>query len=322
MNGLPYYKRYPRDFFDGTAGMPFELKSAYALLLDLIYVQNGNCPDDPHYISGAFGCSVRKWKSLRERLIKSGKIQAIQNADGAFLNNVRASLEIDKTFCQMRTNAENRSRPNKIKDLPSRKKDTDTDTEGSASALPKRASARGGSKLPDGFEEFWELVPVKAGKPKCVENFRKAVKAGADPGDIIAGMRRYRDWLEAMGPQAPKTKYPQGWLADERWNDELPDPSKTRRNGNGRTTLRTIAGWFPDDGQRQVDSDQGGIVAGQQLPDDGRGNAAGDRERLGDGPAGLPAPHPRSGIHGPSKVIDFPAETCGNYSAGLFKTLG
>lgn len=75
MNGLPYYKAYPRDFIEGTIGMPLELKGAYRVLLDLIYMQSGDLPDDPHYISGQLGCSVRKWKSIRERLIEAGKIQ-------------------------------------------------------------------------------------------------------------------------------------------------------------------------------------------------------------------------------------------------------
>ncbi|MFK5283859.1 DUF1376 domain-containing protein, partial [Lacticaseibacillus paracasei] len=56
MNGLPYYKAYPRDFIEGTIGMPFELKGAYRLLLDLIYMQGGRLPDDAKYISGLLGC--------------------------------------------------------------------------------------------------------------------------------------------------------------------------------------------------------------------------------------------------------------------------
>lgn len=44
MNGLPYYKAYPRDFIEGTVGMSFELKGAYRLVLDLIYLRSGNCP--------------------------------------------------------------------------------------------------------------------------------------------------------------------------------------------------------------------------------------------------------------------------------------
>lgn len=74
MNGLPYYKAYPRDFIEGTIGMDFETKAAYRLVLDLIYMQGGNLPDDARYISGLLGCSVKKWNLLRETLVDAGKI--------------------------------------------------------------------------------------------------------------------------------------------------------------------------------------------------------------------------------------------------------
>jgi uncharacterized protein YdaU (DUF1376 family) len=90
MNGLPYYKAYPRDFFEGTIGMPFELKCAYRVVLDLIYMQGGRLPDDPRYISGLLGCSPRKWFSLRDKLVKIGKLIPL---DG-FLTNERADDEL------------------------------------------------------------------------------------------------------------------------------------------------------------------------------------------------------------------------------------
>lgn len=74
MNGLPYYKAYPRDFLEGTIGMSFEVKGAYRLILDLIYMQGGKLPDDARYISGNLGCSVRKWNAIRAELIERGKL--------------------------------------------------------------------------------------------------------------------------------------------------------------------------------------------------------------------------------------------------------
>ena len=91
MNGLPYYKRYPRDFIEGTIGMSFELKTTYSFILDLIYIQGGKLPDDSRYISGLLNCSVRKWNLLREQLIELGKIEII----GEFLTNYRALSEVE-----------------------------------------------------------------------------------------------------------------------------------------------------------------------------------------------------------------------------------
>ena len=75
MNGLPYYKAYPRDFIEGTIGMDFELKGAYRLVLDLIYMQGGQLADDARYISGLLGCTLKKWNSLRSKLIEMGKTE-------------------------------------------------------------------------------------------------------------------------------------------------------------------------------------------------------------------------------------------------------
>jgi len=113
-NGLPYYKAYPRDFMEGTIGMPFELKGAYRLLLDLIYMQAGRLFDEPKYISGHLGCSVRAWGNYRAALVKLGKIQV----DGEFISNFRATLEIDKLEIISDKQRENASQPRKNKGLP------------------------------------------------------------------------------------------------------------------------------------------------------------------------------------------------------------
>jgi hypothetical protein len=67
-----------------------------------------------------------------------------------------------------------------------------------------------------GFLEFWAAFPVKAGKPKSYEAWRHAVdERGADPAKIIMAAARYRD-DPLRNPT--KTKYPQGWLNDERYD--------------------------------------------------------------------------------------------------------
>lgn len=140
MNGLPYYKAYPRDFIEGTVGMSFELKAAYRLVLDLIYMQGGNLVDDARYISGMLGCSVKKWNSLRDQLVSGGKIEVREG----FLGNLRADKEIETLGKFQDKQRENRSRPNKINMLESPRCDhTEPDTE------PKKeteAVARGESE--------------------------------------------------------------------------------------------------------------------------------------------------------------------------------
>jgi len=113
MNGLPYYKAYPRDFIEGTIGMPFEVKCAYRVVLDIIYMQGGNLPDDARYISGVLGCSIRKWKSIRQSLLDLDKLHVC----GEFLMNYRAGKEVETLAKLQEVQRENASSHNKNKDL-------------------------------------------------------------------------------------------------------------------------------------------------------------------------------------------------------------
>jgi len=141
MNGLPYYKAYPRDFIEGTVGMPFEIKCAYRVILDLIYMQGGKLPDDARYISGLLGCSIRKWKSIRQELIERDKLQV----SGEFLTNKRAVSELE-TLSKLQDNQrENRSRPNKNRDLQSprfNQSEPEPDTEEEPPLTPPRGRGR------------------------------------------------------------------------------------------------------------------------------------------------------------------------------------
>lgn len=132
MNGLPYYKAYPRDFLDGTAGMDFEVKGAYRLLLDLIYLHGGRLVDEPRFIAGHLGCSVKKWNGLRAAVLATGKISV---SDG-YLGNLRADKELDATFSFLDKQRKNGSKPKKTNNIAesvakpeANHTDTDTDTE-------------------------------------------------------------------------------------------------------------------------------------------------------------------------------------------------
>lgn len=219
MNGLPYYKRYPRDFIEGTVGMPLELKGAYSLVLDLIYMQNGKLPDDARYISGLLGCTIRKWKSLRNQLLSIGKVYV----NGEFLSNYRADNLLETQRSYQLNQAEKGRTSNKNNDLtkttvkPARdytEPDTDTDTE--ESKKETRASAL------DGFEEFWDVYAFKKARPKC-EAIWKRKRLNLIAEKVIAGARTY---AATRSPDPGFWKYPEGWLTAERWNDEVPAPKR------------------------------------------------------------------------------------------------
>lgn len=71
----------------------------------------------------------------------------------------------------------------------------------------------------DWFDEFWKVYPKKVGKPAAKRAWAKAVKK-SPPEKIIARARRYGEMAD---PQF--TKNPQGWLNDERWNDDALRPA-------------------------------------------------------------------------------------------------
>lgn len=114
-NGLPYYKRYPRDLIEGTVEMTLEVKGAYSILIDLIYMQGGDLPDQPRYISGLLGCSVRKWNSIRKVLLGEGKI----TTNGRFISNDRAVIELETLRKYQEEQAEKGAASNKNKGLQS-----------------------------------------------------------------------------------------------------------------------------------------------------------------------------------------------------------
>lgn len=222
MNGLPYYKRYPRDFVEGTIGLGLELKTAYAFILDLIYMQGGKLPDEPRYISGLLECSVRKWNSIRERLIEAGKIASVEG----YLTNYRAVSELESLAKLQDKQRENRSRPNKIKEIespPFNHTEPDTDTERNKKRARENALAAS-------FDEFWNSWPNKVGKPAARKAWPRALAAAGSVDVINAGVRRYiaakppdRNWLN-----------PATFLNQERWNDE---PATTGDESGGYVEL-------------------------------------------------------------------------------------
>ena len=219
MNGLPYYKAYPRDFLEGTVGLSFELKGTYRLILDLIYMQAGRLPDDPRYIAGLLGCSVRTWNKNRTSLLEAGKIYA----ENGIISNFRADKELIISNSFQSKQRENRLGSNKTNDLtktmvePKRNHtDTDTDTdikERVTKVTPKKLCVE--DPL---FDRFWNLYPRKVGKGQAQAAWKAAAKK-VDPQLIIEGLQIHMPDLTDKPPQF--IPHPATWLNGERWADQL-----------------------------------------------------------------------------------------------------
>ena len=239
MNGLPYYKRYPRDFIEGTIGMGFEMKAAYGLVLDIIYMQGGNLVDDARYISGLLGCSVRKWTALRLALIEAGKLVA---RDG-YLGNYRADKELE-TLRKYQTNqSENRARPNKINALespPSNHTEPDTDKEPIANAIGKKRAPKAVCQMPADW-----LLTKALGEWAVAEGFTAdEVRAEASKFETHhrAKGSKFKDWDLAFKKWIGNAK---DFRAErKRATDGKPQPGETRViNGVLKCYEPAMGGW-------------------------------------------------------------------------------
>ena len=213
MNGLPYYKAYPRDFIEGTIGMPFEIKCAYRVILDLIYMQGGELPDDARYISGLLGCSIRKWKSIRQELIDCDKLQV----SGEFLTNKRAEKELETLAKLQDKQRENRSRPNKNNNLQTPPFDH-TEPEPDKKEEPKGSSKKRGSRL----SEDWQL-------PKAWGQW--AVSEGLDEISVRREADKFRDyWISAPASKAVKVEWQAVW---RNWVRKVLDDRRSKPSRHG-----------------------------------------------------------------------------------------
>ena len=195
MNGLPYYKAYPRDFVEGTIGMPFEIKCAYRVVIDLIYMQGGRLPDDARYISGHLGCTIRKWKIIRNELVSLGKLNVI---DG-FLANYRADNELETLRKLQEKQAENGRAPRKIKGLQ-KPRLNHTEPEPDIEKTEAKASSK---KTTRRIHEDWEPSP---------DDIAFAISKNLTEEEIQNEADRFRNyWLSEGGAKARKVDWGRTW---------------------------------------------------------------------------------------------------------------
>ena len=149
MNGLPWYKACPKDFFEGTAKLPWDVTCVYRVVLDLLYYHGGRLPDDDRYIAGALKMSIRRWRKYREILLSEpGKL----NAGGGYLSNFRVDEEVYHAREMQAKNAENASKRWR-KSLEKGAVSPENNGLADATAMPikkhKRAHARVASTVPE-----------------------------------------------------------------------------------------------------------------------------------------------------------------------------
>jgi len=217
MNLRPWYKRYPADFIAGTLALTLEQKGAYSIVLDLMYDQGGPIPDDPKWIARVCGCSVRKWKAIRQILINHGKIEA----ENDVLINFRVEKEAENSAKEARKLAENGAKGG-LKRAENLTK-VNGNSHLAKKGLPKTAKHTR-SQSPETrkekeykekeFDEFWAAYPRKVGKGQARKAYATALKT-TDAAILLTAVQRI--------PKPEDMEFfphPSTWLNGERWLDE------------------------------------------------------------------------------------------------------
>lgn len=124
----------------------------------------------------------------------------------------------------------------------------------------KSGATRKRVEYPEQFEDFWNAYPIKRDKGKALKAWKNATKR-ADPDTILAGATRYR---EDPNRSDQYTKYAEGWLNGDGWEDEpLParagqltfDQRRINNNNNLFTEInQQIRGdiWTQDSSPKQI----------------------------------------------------------------------
>lgn len=230
-----WYKRCGADFIHGTIGLSLEEKGAYSLCLDLIYDRGGPIPDDARWLSGICGVSLRKWNSIRDRLISVGKL----SCENGFLMNVRAGFELEnlaKTHRNLvesgakggRKRAENETALRNNNDLAQatlkhhgrEEEDREKDKNNPSHPTDDRSPSVKIRKFdwPEDYRDLlWKAYPrkteKKAGMQALEALFRK------DCTEFAALMEAARRVADTTEPTYAKALH--RWIKGECWNDEI-----------------------------------------------------------------------------------------------------
>lgn len=229
---LPYYPMYPRDFFEGTQEMSLELKGAYIMVLNLMYTRGGPVSDEPGFISRYVGCSVRKWKQVRDQLVALGKIYV---QDG-MISNSRADEVLEKQRSYQDKQAENGAKPQTFKAeekpaLTESKPDTEIEDEGEEErandfdALEAKCRKWANGSLNLTLPSAHNLDPIirllkPASGPPCTE------------ADVERGITATAAWLHSKGRQVKSLGYFEKAIIEARDERLRPNPEVSDDNAH------------------------------------------------------------------------------------------
>ena len=237
MSSLPYMQLYVSDYLADTAHLTAQQHGAYLLLL-MNYWQKGKPLDNTNerlqYVARMTG---EEWEANKDILAEFFWI------DGDTWSHTRIDNDLEK----VREKSEKASKAGQ-RSFSVRS----TGVEHSFNHKDKDKE-EDKDNIKEGFDEFWEIYPRKAGKQEARKVFQRAL-SNATLAEILEGARRY-----AADPnrQPQFTAHPATWLNQGRWSDE-PLPPRTTT-----TVTRTLP---PAQVPPQYDPDEFRNPQATQMP--------------------------------------------------------
>lgn len=220
MSNSPFMQLYVGDYMADTTLLTTEQHGAYLLLLMTMWRHDAKLPNDPRKLARIARTTVRKWPAIWDG------IEGFFEVSDGVITNKRLTKEHQKavTKSELRANAGSlggKAKALKDKETPLAKatvlpQHSSESEPYSKKEEPKGSKKEGISELPDGFEEFWEIVPRKDAKKQSIKAFKAAVKK-TPISEIMAGMKSYARSQNGKDPQF--ILLPSTWLNNERWLD-------------------------------------------------------------------------------------------------------
>lgn len=232
---------FPTDALNGMKFLTVLEELAYRRIIDLLYICGGELPDDDAALAEQTR-TFADWPAVRAGLLKKGKIAF---ADGA-LTNARCTeiltIVAEKSEkARVSGKASGRSRRKLLpeRSLNDRSTDAVADVELSQRVTESVRETDVSLSAREGFSSFAEAYPKQDGVMAAKPVWARLMKAGVDPAEILAGLRRWKArWRVRI--KDPRDSFElrhirnaARWLEESGWLD--PDPG-------GAAPLKTWAG--------------------------------------------------------------------------------
>jgi len=238
MSHSPFIPFYTSDFLGGTGGMTAATKGVYITLLCLMYEAEKPLAQSWDILARRCGCTLPAFKNAVQSLVDDNK--ASVSSEGIW------SQTCDKHIAQRRERSGSAKAAAKTRWEKDKQKQCSPDASASVPQckpepepeLYKKEIGKPISRVPDGFDEFWQSVPRKIAKSKAQAAYASALRK-TDARTLIAAMRQYAE--SRVGKDAQYTAHPASWLNAGRWQDEPDQPNLSSIDGGNHGTPTSSA---------------------------------------------------------------------------------